>query len=781
MEDSIWRWVYVEFRDYINSITNKSITIEHALNTLREVKWLPKEYRNGKTVEDIAFKNKEILDLFKALRNASQPESLNLGFKIKDRERQLIDNLVSYTGGKIDISKAYARVIPEHSPKDVKAVVDDNSRSFYYWLEVAIAARSDNPDFNNAGKIEIIGSINGTPSIDGGGSYFQNGDYYWYNKGENMIHATGLKSMLNECGFSTSGYYSQRRMSSVIYLNLVTPCPEWGGSAGKSNIDLRLYQDLIAKTVSSLAYKIPSLHGKGIHTTFDTGLGGIYRPFLVKFLKERKRAIDVNPSLATADRLTQSGVWYRVRPEMLRKGFKPRNILKHDKDGKPVYDWNTTRNGFTKSINEVIAEIWQDGKVTRESLGITAKTRAFLYFNGQVYPVSFDSIEELARIGTTDMIIVEKEGVTDVLLESAKKYRIALVATAGKFVDYAKDLMKLAHKVGINVCVLTDFDIDGINMWRQANEKMGIKIKRIGITQETVTWLQENGFKNKDGMDLDIKNVEEEYSPNPVHFRGEDDPYLLTKRIELDSIIQEVGADAFWKYIVHQLEKEFPGARDYREIVPEPEPTDYYPDELNQIIEYLKDYTEYSYSAEWETIKEEELKEVNELLHVENKMEDIKKVLKPVVVDHEGIKEIVTKIKELMESGALPKIPDDYKENKRDSNNNSRQSTSSQSPKQPPGQPPTQSSINDEISKTDNNTTNESLADKVHKFVEQMPDVPDDNSDHNSDQSSQPDNSTTAAPSDGPDPKEIMDLMGDLINDLTGQRIFRPRSRKQRA
>ena len=44
-----------------------------------------------------------------------------------------------------------------------------------------------------------------------------------------------------------------------------------------------------------------------------------------------------------------------------------------------------------------------------------------LYFNDHVYPVTFDTKEELARIGTTDMVIVEKEGVTDVLLEAGKE------------------------------------------------------------------------------------------------------------------------------------------------------------------------------------------------------------------------------------------------------------------------------------------------------------------------------------------------------------------------
>ncbi len=61
-------------------------------------------------------------------------------------------------------------------------------------------------------------------------------------------------------------------------------------------------------------------------------------------------------------------------------------------------------------------------------------------------------------------------------------------------------------------------------------------------------------------------------------------------------------------------ETEFPGARDYRKKAPEPEPTNYYPDELNQIINYLEEYTKYTYSEKWEEIKEQEFKEVEGLL-----------------------------------------------------------------------------------------------------------------------------------------------------------------------
>ena len=102
----------------------------------------------------------------------------------------------------------------------------------------------------------------------------------------------------------------------------------------------------------------------------------------------------MNPSDAVKDRLIQSGTWYRVRPKMIAAGFRPRKKV-IDGKGRAIYDWNTVRKGFTSSINKVIKELWPDGSVTRESLGIVAKARAMLYINGQVYPVSFDSKEEL--------------------------------------------------------------------------------------------------------------------------------------------------------------------------------------------------------------------------------------------------------------------------------------------------------------------------------------------------------------------------------------------------
>ena len=116
--------------------------------------------------------------------------------------------------------------------------------------------------------------------------------------------------------------------------------------------------------------------------------------------------------------------------------------------GRIIYDWGTTRKGLTGRIRQTIEELWPDEDITREYLGIVAKASAMMYFNGQVFPDSSDSKDELAGTKTTDLIIVEKEGITDVLLESARRYRIALVAAAGKFTDYVQDLIRLgSHRL----------------------------------------------------------------------------------------------------------------------------------------------------------------------------------------------------------------------------------------------------------------------------------------------------------------------------------------------
>jgi len=618
--------------------------VSDAFANFRELPCLPRKLKQI-TIQELSTSPDLIVELWNSREGMKPEATFKLGCKPKVRELQLINSLEEIY--KIDTERARAKVVlGQHS---------DFQQTFTYALEVAAAPRLD-LDASKAGEIEIIDSVNDLVSPSGRGAYFDGGDYHWTGeKGKHkgtLLSATTLKDIAFKCGFNNDLHLSKVKKPGVLFINLKCRVIEFRGAKGKTHIETRPFASDIASAVSNLLYKMPSYHGDGLRWADDSlednddDSSGEYVGYLRNFLLERRKAVEADPSLTVKDRLTQSGVWYRIRPEMIRGGFRPRN-RSTDSKGRAIYDWGSTRIGLTKRIRKTIEELWPGEDVTREYLGIVAKARAMLYFNGRVFPVSFDSREELARTKTTDLVIVEKEGITDVLLDSAKRYRIALVATGGRFTDYVQDLMRLAVKAGLNVCILTDYDIHGLNIWRDTK----IRIKRLGIDRDTIRWFHKNGY-----ADLREEDVEEEYSPNPSLFRADDDPYLVTKRIELDSIIEKVGANAFWKYLAHQLNVKFSGKRDYRDIVPEPQTRDYYTNEINDFLGYIEDYTESAYHDEWMRIKNEELANVDGLLDVDDKMASIDHKLKPTVQSDEGMKKISSALKELLESKNLPEF-----------------------------------------------------------------------------------------------------------------------------
>ena len=102
-------------------------------------------------------------------------------------------------------------------------------------------------------------------------------------------------------------------------------------------------------------------------------------------------------------------------------------------------------------------------------------------------------------------------------------------------------------------------------------------------------------------MQIDLEDVEEEYAPNPKLFREGDAPIFTRKayRTRFDNPNEKLDLKYFGKDIVHQLETDFPGPRDYKAIVPEPKPQDYYPDKINEFLEYIAKYTKQVYISKW--------------------------------------------------------------------------------------------------------------------------------------------------------------------------------------
>ncbi len=367
-QDSVYYFKGVgEFKNFLRNIDDKTLNLSETLSTFRETKCLTDEFKR-KTVQELIDKPSLILELNKALRNGMAPESrFKLPFKIVERQEELIENLAENYN--IDIEKAKAKVVTGHYEND------KTGQEFNYALEVVIAP-STALGHEYAGNISIIGNINSTPSIEGGQDYFTGDNAYnWVDKKGKSINSSSLREILHECGYTTSNYVkpSKKKVPSVMYINLNTPCPDWLGSAGKTHINLKPYADDIANTVSYLAYKMPSYHGEGISQAHTDD----YRPktaisYLEDFLYDRfnaiygttEKGIQGDPTIIHNDPLTQSGVFYRIRPIMISNGFIPRE------------NWGKTRKYLTDAIDDLCAKLFDN--VEREDLGIFAKARAMV-------------------------------------------------------------------------------------------------------------------------------------------------------------------------------------------------------------------------------------------------------------------------------------------------------------------------------------------------------------------------------------------------------------------
>jgi len=412
--DSIYYYKGIgEFKRFIQRIDDITLSLSEALSPFREGKCLSNEFKQ-RTIQELKDEPSLIVELSRALRNGMAPESrFKLPYKKEEREQELVENIAENYA--IDTNKAKAKVVTGHYKND------KSEQEFNYALEVVIAPRTDISG-ESAGEIKIIGNINSSPSIDGGHKYFD-GEYKWFDKKHKMITSSSIREILQECGFNESTYVSdaKKKVPSVLYINLNTPCPDWLGSAGKTHIDLRPYAADIAQTVSSLAYKMPSYHGMGYgwsHKSYsDEYKQKTAKSYLEDFLNNRFDAMEADPSLRHRDPLTQSGLWYRIRPIMIRSGFVPKK------------NWGKTREYITGEIDKVCQELFEN--VEREDLGIVAKARGMMLYDGHTYPVDMHSFEALGRNGVF-ILVIEKEGIASILEDAAFKSILGTLPKASR-------------------------------------------------------------------------------------------------------------------------------------------------------------------------------------------------------------------------------------------------------------------------------------------------------------------------------------------------------------
>lgn len=200
-----------------------------------------------------------------------------------------------------------------------------------------------------------------------------------------------------------------------------------------------------------------------------------------------------------------------------------------------------------------------------------------------------------------------------------------------------------------------DDDLTGRESADAFKTELGFDVPRLGVDKDTVEWLRQNGYP-----DLKLDDVLTDYTPQHRHVWKYPE-YLKTQKIETDVIISKIeegGAEAVWKFLLYKLAKVFPEPINYIDIVGEPKPEDYYPQEIQELQNYLRDLCALAYSDEWEEIQSEELEKVDPtkdgLLNVEEKNKEIVKKIGEVVNADENVNDVAESIKELLDS--LPSI-----------------------------------------------------------------------------------------------------------------------------
>jgi len=321
------------------------------------------------------------------------------------------------------------------------------------------------------------------------------------------------------------------------------------------------------------------------------------------------------------------------------------------------------RSTFYKYIKD-----WCDARgVTRAQIGIITGARADLYFNGEVFSVSYDSIVELAKKGT-DILFTEKKGLPDVLAEYANKYGIAMVNTRGKLTEYGKDLMEAIDDAGGHVAIMADYDASGVKIasetptevpWIGANDEMleYFKLNRGSVAVASIS------EQNKDYVrDL----VENGCHPTGNYvrsgefdnrFKDVDIDFLDTQRVELDAILAAVGEERLFEYIKDKFEELYP-ERDYNRVIELDDlllllekPDEEWGEQLEhekaiiKIDDKIKSFTE----PEKEEIKGD-LEDYEGFLEVQVERKNIKERLGKVLTDDPDCKDFIDKLSELVKS-----------------------------------------------------------------------------------------------------------------------------------
>ncbi len=591
---SIWSYSKKDFEYLISTIKSKNLTLYDVPLSLglSEAHSLKKRIEFNAPLTEAQHDKSLIHTLYDELKKISDSkDKLELPYDMRVKPRKdAIEKRFEQLGIKV-LSIKYQSVNKSYKSEDGEV-------EFPYVFECAEIKTESH-------KHQIISGINSSVTKL---EYIHNPTKFRYDKGKYYYQVNSISDILRECGYSPDPK-EFKKPNSIVFMNLISPRIDYESYA-KSHISLKPFSDKF--TVGQVVYDTC----KGGKRTVRIKGKATQAEIRLNFLTDRYKAVKQNPSLIIDDRWTPSDVWYGCRPELLKNGI----VISKD-----------TRSNFTALIRQTCEE---EFNCNMEEIGIFAADRAQLYFNRRWYDVGFDELDSLALKGT-DLIIIEKEGMAEVLTSLADKYGLALLFTRGFATKYVCDLSELSKNGGCRVSVLSDYDASGILLASK------LSVPRIGIDPDTLEYFE-----------LEREDVEEEYDPKN-HLTGiwnfvseEEFSYLSSKRIEINSIKTKVGTEAFQKWIIHKIQELFPN-RDYNRAIELGEAV--LPDKLEDINTNITTKIQSYQKNKRDEIKAT-LNNIKGFIDVSQYRNKITGQLKKVITDNPNYEDFINKLNELVES-----------------------------------------------------------------------------------------------------------------------------------
>lgn len=594
---SIFYYTLDQFETRLSSVHDKQkTTVFQLIHKLRE--W--SRISNKKVpdlnipiaefLKDEAVRSQKIRELYLRLRTKGEvtkpPDKLSLPYtKKEERKKALAKRLADlYDQRCLDTSKA-AYEIMQGIVEEVDHATDLLVTYPFAFEIVAVPYSEDivRVSAEELGKPNLyksefeVGAINYSASPD---YNVYESRYHWFDKQKNKknkeeLSAWNIVDIFSEYGFSFKHYDTNKqktKLPCIIAANLISPKLTYR-SEGKSDVDMTPFQQLIPQVVAKVARQIKTFRSAGI----DTGES------VEKVEKPPKPPKPPKASKVTIKKVVEMLLLPRIEKVLdARARSQPAPFFEEETqdsiwyDALPVFDKyhvnysNKSRPGFKNEIRELC----KLHDVAREEIGIIAAPWGSMFYIGEWYDISYHTVKDLAKNGT-DIIFIEKRDIVQNLGKYASSMRIALVNTHGHLSESTKELAKLAETASkvANVAILTDYDIPGIHI---AFKLRGVV--RLGIDERTLRHFniphENRGSRllvatynpNKQLLDETIDEILEDkrFSSTDII----DIEFLKRKKVEIDAVLSDQGAENLWNYIVELLGKEKP-RRNYKRVIAE--------------------------------------------------------------------------------------------------------------------------------------------------------------------------------------------------------------------